>query len=261
MPKNNLVLTTQEHGVLTVTFQRPPVNAFNLQMIEELLETLKYAKREQDVRCVVMTGSGGYFCSGHDVGEISQVTDTDSYRHHLGRTYNQLVLRMRRLEKPILGAINGPAVGAGLGVALATDLRWAAESASFVFGFSAVGLTTDAGTSIMLPLLIGLSRAMEMALTNQPLDAQQALQFGLVNQVLPDETFAQAVNEVALRLAKGPTRAFGLTKRAFNHAVLPALEGSLDYEAYLQEIAHRTEDHQEGLTAFLEKRPPDFQGN
>lgn len=254
-------LTTEiKDGVLTVKLHRPPANAFSRKMVEELIEVLRVAEGEEPVRCLVFTGHEGYFSSGHDVAEISEVSGTDSYRYHLQTTYNRLVLRMRRLEKPIVGAINGLAVGAGLGFALATDIRWAAESARFIFGFTAVGLTTDAGTSLTLPLLIGMARAMEMAFLNEPLTAEQALSYGLISRVLPDEELSSTVAEMAVRLAAGPTRSFGLTKRAFNRALLSGLADTLDYEAHLQEIAHRTADHQEGIAAFLGKRQPEFGG-
>jgi len=255
-------LTTElKNGVLNIKLIRPPANAFSRQMVEELIKVLKIAEGEESVRCLVFIGHERYFSSGHDVAEISEVSDTDSYRYHLQSTYNRLVLRMRRLEKPIVGAINGLAVGAGLGFALATDIRWAAESARFIFGFTAVGLTTDAGISLTLPMLIGMARATEMAFLNQPLTAEQALSYGLVSRVLPDEELSNAVAEMAVRLAAGPTRSFGLTKRAFNRALLSGLVDTLDYEAHLQEIAHRTADHQEGIAAFLGKRQPEFRGN
>jgi 2-(1,2-epoxy-1,2-dihydrophenyl)acetyl-CoA isomerase len=171
-----------------------------------------------------------------------------------------MVVRVRRLEKPVVGAINGAAAGAGLGLALATDIRLAARSARFVFGFTGIGLTTDSATSLMLPLLIGLGRATEMAFTNQALSAEQALACGLVNRVVDDADLATEAAELAERLAAGPTRALGLTKRAFNHALLPHLEEVLDYEAHLQETAGRTADHREGLAAFLGKREPAFRG-
>jgi 2-(1,2-epoxy-1,2-dihydrophenyl)acetyl-CoA isomerase len=252
--------TGMTNGVLTIKLDRPPVNAFNRKMVDELLNVLKFAKRDESVRCLVFIGQGGYFSSGHDIAEIFEVSETDSYRYHLQRTYNRLVLRMRRLEKPIVGAINGSVVGAGLGVALATDIRWAAESAQFLFGFTAVGLTTDAGTSLTLPLFLGMARATEMAFLNEPLGAEKAMNFGLVSRVLPDEELANAVNEMATHLAAGPTRAYGLTKRAFNRTLLPGLEDALDYEAYMQEIAHCTADHREGIAAFLGKRQPEFRG-
>jgi 2-(1,2-epoxy-1,2-dihydrophenyl)acetyl-CoA isomerase len=250
----------QQENVLTVGLNRPKANAFNHLMVEELLGALKNAEKDASVRCVVLTGRGSFFSTGHDVGFIAEADTSISYRAHLERTYNRVVRLMRRMAKPIVGAINGPAVGAGLGIALATDVRWAAESASFIFGFTGIGLTTDAGTSLMLPMLMGLSRAMEMAFTNKPLSAEEALNVGLVSRVVDDKELQAEVADLAASIANGPTASLGLTKRAINRAMLHALDDSLEYESYLQEIASRTEDHKEGVAAFLEKRPPNFQG-
>jgi 2-(1,2-epoxy-1,2-dihydrophenyl)acetyl-CoA isomerase len=171
-----------------------------------------------------------------------------------------MILRVRRMEKPIVAAINGAAAGAGLGLALACDVRLAARSARFVFGFTGIGLTCDSATSLMLPLLIGLGRASEVAFRNTPLSAEQALSYGLVNHVVEDADLAGEAARWGAELAAGPTRAIGFTKRAFNHALLPRLEQVLDYEAYLQEAAGRTADHHEGAAAFREKRAAHFSG-
>jgi 2-(1,2-epoxy-1,2-dihydrophenyl)acetyl-CoA isomerase len=145
--------------VLTVSLHRPKANAFDGQMIDELLDALKRAGRDDSVRCLILTGAGRFFSAGQDVTAFAEAKGEVAFRKHLQRTYNRLVLRMRQLEKPIVGAINGAAVGAGLGVALATDVRLAAESARFIFGFTGIGLTADSGTSLILPLLVGLARA------------------------------------------------------------------------------------------------------
>lgn len=245
-------------GVLTITLDRPKANAFNDDMIDEFMDALKRAERSDEVRCVLLTGAGKLFSAGQDVGAFGG--DDVSFRDHLERTYNRLILKMRSLEKPIVAAINGPAAGAALGIALAADLRVAGESAKFVFGFTGIGLTTDSGTSLTLPLLIGLTRASEMAFTNRPLPAQEALTAGLVNRVVDDGELMEAAKSLANELAQGPTAAFGLTKRAFNKAHLGNLQETLDYEAYLQDIAGGTQDHHEGLAAFAEKREPDFKG-
>ena len=260
MSEYEYIITEQSNGVLSIVLNRPKANAFNQQMVDELLQTLKYAASEASIRCLVLTGRGRFFSAGQDVSDVAAEIETISYRHHLEHTFNRIVRHMRKLEKPIIGAINGPVAGASLGIALATDVRWAAQSASFVFGFTGIGLTADAGTSLTIPLLIGMSRAMEMAFTNQPLSAEQALEYGLISRVVPDEEFHGAVDELAASLAAGPTRALGLTKRAFNRALLSGLDDVLDYEAFMQEIAGRTEDHKEGVAAFIEKRPPNFKG-
>lgn len=254
------LLTEEVGGVLTIRLNRPKANAFDGVMVDELLKILKRAAADDEIRCLVLTGAGRVFSAGQDVGIIAERQGAISFRQHLQQTYNRVILRMRRLEKPIVGAINGAAAGAGLGVALATDLRVAAESARFVFGFTGIGLSADSGTSLILPLLVGLTKATEMAFTNAPLAADQALAYGLVNRVVPDSELAAAAAEMAASLASGPTRALGLTKRAFNRAILEGLEQTLDYEAYLQNIASQTEDHREGVRAFMEKRPSDFRG-
>lgn len=250
--------TDVQDGVFTITLDRPKANAFNNEMIDELMGALKEAGRDENVRCVLLTGSGKMFSAGQDVSAFSG--EEVSFREHLGSTYNRLILRMRRLEKPILAAVNGPAAGAALGIALAADLRIAGESAKFVFGFTGIGLTTDSGTSLTLPLLVGLTRAAEIAFTNEPVSAEEAKSMGLVNDVVPDEDLMAAAQALAAELAQGPTAAIGLTKRAFNKAHLGDLEAVLDYEAHLQEIAGGSADHQEGLAAFREKRPPEFEG-
>lgn len=254
------LLTEEAGAVLTIRLNRPKANAFDGVMVDELMDVLKRAAADEAVRCLVLTGAGRVFSAGQDIGIIIDRPGTVSFREHLQRTYNRVILRMRQLEKPIVGAINGAAAGAGLGIALATDIRIAAESARFVFGFSGIGLTADSGTSLSLPLLVGLTRATEMAFTNDPVSAEQALTYGLVNRVVPDSELSAVAGQMAASLANGPTRALGLTKRAFNRAMLEALERTLDYEAYLQDIASRTKDHREGMNAFMEKRTARFVG-
>jgi 2-(1,2-epoxy-1,2-dihydrophenyl)acetyl-CoA isomerase len=252
------IILDQSDGVLTLALNRPKANAFHGAMIEELISVLKTAQKDDSVRCLVLTGTGRFFSAGQDVTDFNR--DEISFREHLHRTYNRVITKMHGLEKPIVGAINGPAVGAGLGVALATDMRVAAESASFIYGFVGIGLSADSGTSLAMPLLIGLARSVEMAFTNRVVTAQEALDWGLVNQVVPDDQLGEAAGELATKLANGPTRAFGLSKRAIHRASLAFLRETLEYEAELQEIAGRTEDHAEGIAAFLEKRDPKFQG-
>jgi 2-(1,2-epoxy-1,2-dihydrophenyl)acetyl-CoA isomerase len=246
-------------GILTITLDRPKANAFHNPMIEELLDALKKAAGDDSVRCLVLTGAGNMFSAGQDVAAFAQAEGRVSFREHLARSYNRVIARLRNLEKPIVCAINGAAAGAGLGIALATDLRIAARRARFVFGFTGIGLTCDSGTSLTLPLLVGLARASELAFTNAPISAEEALAYGMVNRVVEDEELPRASAELAGEIARGPTRALGLTKRAFNRAHLSQLDAVLRYEGYLQDIAGGTQDHREGLAAFLEKRQPSYQ--
>jgi 2-(1,2-epoxy-1,2-dihydrophenyl)acetyl-CoA isomerase len=257
MSTSEIVLTELNQGVLTITLNRPKVNAFNFEMIAATQAAFKQAAGDSQTRCVLLTGSGGVFSAGQDVSEFRQVGDVP-IRYHLLRTYNPLILQIRRLEKPVLAAINGVVSGAALGIALACDLRMAADTASFVVGFLGIGLAPDSAVSLLLPTLIGLGRASEFTFSNAPIEAGPALAWGLVNRVAPAAELASQARDWARQLAQGPVGAMGLAKRDFNKAVLGNLEGVLDYEAHLQEIAGKGREHQEGVAAFLEKRPPKF---
>jgi 2-(1,2-epoxy-1,2-dihydrophenyl)acetyl-CoA isomerase len=261
MDEQQFINTALEDGVLVVTLNRPKANAFNFQMIAELQSTLRNAAKDPQARVVLLTGAGGIFSAGQDVKEFGQAAEEGelSFRQHLQRTYNPLILQIRQIEKPVLAALNGPVAGAALGIALACDLRIAADSARLVVGFLGIGLAPDSGVSLFLPTLIGLGRAAEFAYGNQPISADQALEWGLVNRVVPAEALPQSAFAWAAELAQGPVQAMGLTKRGFNRAIYPNLEQVLDYEAHNQEIAGHGVDHREGLTAFLEKRPPNYQ--
>lgn len=260
MSTSEIVLTEVNQGVLKITLNRPKVNAFNFELIAAVQAAFKQAERDAQVRCVLLTGSGSVFSAGQDVVEFRQAGEV-AYRYHLQRTYNPLILQIRRLEKPVMAAINGAVSGAALGIALACDLRIAADNARFVVGFGGIGLAPDSAVSLLLPTLIGLGRASEFTFSNLPISAEQALAWGLVNRVVPAaELSAQAV-EWARLLALGPVHAMGLAKRDFNRAVLSNLEQVLDYEAHIQEVAGQRAEHKEGVTAFLEKRMPDFSGS
>lgn len=254
------LLTTLQAATLTIRLHRPErANAFNFEMIAALQAALEEAATNEQVRCVVLTGAGSSFCAGHDITEMLAAQGQDiSYREHLQRTYNPLILQIRRLEKPVIAAINGPVAGAGLGVALACDLRIAAETVLFTVGFTGIGLVPDSAVSVLLPALIGLGRATEFTFTNQPINTVQALEWGLVNQVVAEGELEEATQKLAAGLAAGPTGAYGLTKRLFNQNVLPNLGEALELEGEFQEIASKRDEHTEGVKAFLEKRKPAF---
>jgi 2-(1,2-epoxy-1,2-dihydrophenyl)acetyl-CoA isomerase len=253
------LLSDLQDGVLTLTLSRPErANALNLELMSALQNALRLAARDAAVRVVVLTGAGRAFGAGQDLAELRTAGEQLSILEHLRKSYNPLILQLRRIEKPVLAAINGPCAGASLGVALACDIRLAADRASFVVGFNGIGLVPDSAVSILLPALVGLGRAAELAFTNAPFSAAQALEWGLVNQVVSAESLMEETRRWALRLAAGPVAAYGLTKRLFNRAVLPRLEEILEYEGQVQEIAARSPEHREGLAAFLEKRAPNY---
>ena len=254
--EKDLIVDIHE-GIMTIRINRPKVNALTTDLVRTMQEVFHQAERDGQVRVAVLTSSGSTFSAGQDLTEVKRAEDT-SFRYHLQRTYNPLVLQIRRLEKPVLAAINGAVSGAAFGIALACDLRIASESARFVVGFLGIGLAPDSAISLLLPALIGLGRASEIAFTNASVDAQEALALGLVNRVVHAAELENQTADLAATLARGPIHAMGLTKRAFNKAVLPHLEEVLDYEAHIQDIAGRGEEHKEGVRAFLEKRPASY---
>lgn len=257
MADSEILLTSLEDSVLTITLNRPKVNAFNFELIAALQAALKQAERNDQARCVLLTGAGDNFSAGQDVTVFLHAEDI-SYREHLQRTYNPLIMQIRRLEKPVLAALNGAVSGAALGIALACDLRIASDRARFVVGFGGIGLAPDSAVSLLLPALIGLGRAAEFTFSNAPISAEQALAWGLVNRVVPVQQLDQMASMTARLLAQGPVHAMGLAKRAFNKALLGNLEQVLDYEGYLQDIAASSQEHKEGVQAFLAKRPAKF---
>jgi 2-(1,2-epoxy-1,2-dihydrophenyl)acetyl-CoA isomerase len=254
------LLRSHDEGVLTLTLNRPDaLNSFTVPMKEDLLAALKEAARSRDVRVVVLTGAGRAFSAGQDLKE-RQGADVPGLGTELRTRYNPIILAMRRLEKPIIGAINGVAAGAGCSVALACDLRIAADTASFVEAFGRVGLVPDTGSSWFLPRLVGYARAAEMVLTTEAVDATTAERIGLVNRVVPADQLIDETNALAARLAQAAPIALALAKRALNRALESSLEDALEYEAQLQAIAGRSADHREGVAAFVEKRRAEFKG-
>ncbi len=254
------VLRSIANGVLTITLNRPDaLNAFTVEMKEALLAAFKDAARNREVRVVVLTGAGRAFSAGQDLKE-RQGPDAGDLGTELRTRYNPIILAMRRLEKPILGAINGVAAGAGCSIAIACDLLVASDKASFMEAFGKVGLVPDTGSSWFLPRLIGPARAAEMMFTADSVDAATAERIGLVNRVVPAGKLMDEANALAVRLAGAAPIALALAKRALNRALDSNLEDALEFEAQLQSIAGRSADHKEGVAAFVEKRPPRFRG-
>lgn len=259
-----VALTRPEPGILWLTMQRPEVlNALNDDLKLELTRAIHLAADDPQVRVVVLTGAGRGFSAGQDLTDARALLEggEPDLAQNLRSCYHPLVLAMHELEKPIVGMVNGVAAGAGLSLALACDLRLAATDTKLAVGFAGIGLMPDAGASFMLPRLVGLGRAFELAAMGEAIGAEEALRLGLVNRVVPAEALAGTTLEVARRLAAAPTRALGLTKRAFRAAFEHDLATQLELEAALQRKAGRTADFREGLMAFAQKRPPAFKGN
>lgn len=257
------ILTERRGGVRVVTLNRPEVlNSFNLRMAEELLEVLRSAADDAEVRAVLLSGSGRAFCAGQDLAEVlpgpgRQKPDPGDV---VRRQYNPIVRAIRTLEKPVVCAVNGVAAGAGANIAFACDLVLASEDATFVQSFSKIGLIPDSGGTFILPRIIGLQRAAALTMLGEKLAAERAKDWGLVYDVVPNAVLQDTAAELANRLASMPTRGLGLAKRGFNAAFANDLETQLALEEELQREAGETADYEEGVRAFMEKRKPTFQG-
>ena len=252
------VETSRDGAVLTITLNRPDVlNAFTAEMHRQLVGAFRDARGE-DVRAVVITGAGRGFCVGQDLNEFGEAARDIAGR--LRTNYHPTIRAVRELEKPVIAAVNGPAAGAGLSFACACDLRVAAESATFVPAFINIGLVPDMGGTFFVTRLLGSPRAFEWMTSGRRLTAQEALDWGLVSEVVPDDRLAARAAEWAAQLAAMPTRGIGMSKRLFDSADRAPLEEQLEREAQLQAAATQTDDFREGVDAFLEKREPRFEG-
>jgi len=247
-------------GVTTISLNRPDrYNAFSDELSFELQDALKAASKDPETRVVVLTGEGKAFCSGQDLKESGKES-TRSFSESLHKRYNPIIRRMREMPKPIIGRINGVAAGAGCSLALACDVIVSADHVKFIEVFINIGLVPDSGSSFFLPQLIGYNKAFEMATMGSHVLAPQAYEMGLINKVVPADELDAAVKGYTDYFANAPTRAIGQIKKMLQKAQSSSLNDMLEYEAYQQEIAGRSEDYREGVDAFLEKRKPSFKG-
>lgn len=247
-------------GVATITLNRPEVyNALNDAITYELQDALKAVAKDDAVRVVVLTGAGKAFCSGQDLKAVSG-QEKRSFMESLHKRYNPIIKAMKTLPKPIVARVNGVAAGAGCSLALACDIIVASEEASLIEVFINIGLVPDSGSSYFLPRLVGMAKAFELCSMGGRVKAEEALQLGLVNKVVPVGQLDSAVKEYTDYFAKAPTKAIGLIKKMLDKSSTATLEEMLEYEAYCQEIAGTSKDYKEGVSAFLEKRKPVFEG-
>lgn len=257
------LLVAHDSGVLTVIMNRPEViNAFNDTMLEELGEAMQAAAQDESVRCVVLTGAGRGFGSGQDLRAFAQVDRSRGegrVSEHLQK-YHSVVLTIRNMPKPVIAAVRGVAAGISCNIALACDLRIASEDARFIEAFARIGLVPDGGGGYFLPRLIGMAKAMEMAMLAEEVSGPEAERLGLVNKCVPLEEFEGATTALAQRLANGPTRSYALIKKLLYTSAESDLQTSLQLEGELQDEAIQTADHREGVAAFLQKRKANYMG-
>lgn len=238
------------------------MNSINKTMADELQEGLKSAIYDDSLRCLVITGTGKAFCVGQNLNEITDRWDQDDYQlsETIRSHYIPIIRMITEIEKPVIGAINGIAAGAGANLAFACDILTASREASFVQSFTKIGLIPDSSGTYLLPRLVGPHRAKQLIMLNESLSAEQAKEWGLVYKVFDDDQFWEATCDLARYLASQPTRAFALTKKALNQSFQNTLEEQLEVEADLQSRAGETDDFKEGVEAFIQKRNPQFKG-
>jgi 2-(1,2-epoxy-1,2-dihydrophenyl)acetyl-CoA isomerase len=253
-----VVRTSVENGVAWIRLNRPEsMNAVNAALRLALADAVRDAERNADARVVVVTGTGRAFCSGADVREFAaREGSVDTIRQE----YERMLIGLRTMPKPTIAALNGVAAGIGASIAMACDLRYATPEAALVEAFVKIGLTADGGASWFLPRFLGSARALELIYTGDPLSAADAERFGLYNHVVPADQLEATVRELAERLAAGPTMALAAAKRSVNHSMGASFEEALDFEFLLQGVLMMGDDFREGVTAFVEKRKPEFKG-
>lgn len=250
-----------ENNVAYLTLNRPEVfNSFNREMALSFQEKLDHCKDNADVRAIVIIGEGKAFCAGQDIAEITNPELNPGFKAILDEHYNPIITRIRAIEKPIIAAVNGVAAGAGANIALACDIVIAHEKASFIQAFSKIGLIPDSAGTFFLPRLIGFQKASALMMLGDKVGAVEAERIGMIYKYVAAETFLEEVGKTAVKLAKMPTKALGLTKRVLNQSLSNTVEKQLVLESKYQIESAQTADYTEGVNAFVEKRKPNFIG-
>jgi 2-(1,2-epoxy-1,2-dihydrophenyl)acetyl-CoA isomerase len=259
------VILEKEGAIATLTLNRPDrLNAISPQMREDLMDSLKEVREDDDIRVLIVTGSGRGFCAGADVEALLGARASGELKKKSRLTYHDplgpYVIQLRKLEKPTICALNGVAVGVGISLALACDIRIASENASIRPMWVRTAITPDAGATYALPRIMGTAKALEKLFTGEAIDAQEAERLGLVNSVVTQDELITAAHELAAKIAKGPPIAIELIKRAVYEGIERDFDSQTYYETYVGKITELSEDHHEGIQAFKEKREPDFKG-
>lgn len=250
-----------EDGVARITLDRPPGNAIDLGLARELMQAATHCDEDSQVRAVLISNSGKMFCAGGDISEFSEAgEDLPLLLKELTTYLHTAISRFVRMRAPVVAAVNGSAAGGGLSLVLASDIVLAAESASFHYGYSRIGFSSDGSSTYFLPRVLGMRRALEFALTSRSLSAEEAREWGLVTRVVPDPELDVAASTLAAELASGPTESFGASKRLFHAAWTETLETQMELETRTLADIARTSDAREGISAFLEKRSAEFSG-
>ncbi len=250
-----------ENKIAYITLNRPEVfNSFNREMALLLQNILDDCETNTNVRAIVLTGNGKAFCAGQDLNEVTNPDLNPGFKKILEEHYNPIITKIRSIKKPIIGAINGVAAGAGANIALACDIVVAHENVSFIQAFSLIGLVPDSAGTYFLPRLIGFQKAMALAMLGDKIEAHDAESMGMIYKVFTIDNFEEEVNKLALKLANMPTKALGMIKMLYNKSMTNTLEDQLALESKLQIEAAQSEDYAEGVKAFIEKRLPNFKG-
>jgi len=250
-----------ENKIAFITLNRPEVfNSFNREMALALQGVLDDCDKNEEVRAIVLTGNGKAFCAGQDLKEVTSPELNPGFKKILEEHYNPIIIRIREIKKPVIGAINGVAAGAGANIALACDIVIAHQKVSFIQAFSLIGLVPDSGGTYFLPRIIGFQKALALAMLGDKIGAEEAEKLGMIYKCVPSEEFEEIINKLAIKLANMPTKALGMIKELFNKSMTNTLEEQLDMESKYQIEAAQSEDYAEGVSAFIEKRKPNFKG-
>lgn len=259
---NNSIQLNIKNQVAFINLNRPEVfNSFNREMALLLQKTLDDCEANSEVRAIVITGNGKAFCAGQDLKEVTTPELNPGFKKILEEHYNPIITRIRNIKKPIIAAVNGVAAGAGANIALACDVVVASDKVSFIQAFSKIGLVPDSGGTFFLPRLIGFQKASALMMLGEKISAVEAEKLGMIYKVIPSEDFSEEVEKLATHLANMPTQALGFIKEMLNKSMTNTLEEQLDLEGKLQIESAQSNDYQEGVNAFVEKRKPNFKGN